>query len=312
MGYTGKHTLGMFLPLCLAAAMMCIPTSSKGSGGIEDKESTVSSEQMPRHELKLMMFLAGIFNNLGGMYGVGLNHRIRLYESESDAFSQNFFQYGITEELTPSNSVTALSILFAPTSFFDVEFRYSLAAEWFFIDLESIDEDYDPSTITDRLDDQPDRTALGHGFSVAPALQFEFSITPVTGIRFRNVGTFHWWFFGGDVYYNHISSMLYDDSFNYKNETMLFFFFPVGRRKTIECMIGPSNEFLYTSGNGRNQNALGLMSIFSGLPFFGDAEAFALIHVGAWIHNDYQDETFIPNTPLEALLVYGFELDFLN
>ncbi|MBN2531206.1 MAG: hypothetical protein JXR76_32790 [Deltaproteobacteria bacterium] len=307
-----------FFGSCIAlAAMMSMPVPSFGeSPGGNDERAPVSNEAetktAPRHSLVLTSFLAGVFNNLGAMYGMSLNHRTRLYHSDNEAFSQNFFQMGIVEELTPSNSVTSASMLVAPTSFFDVELRYSLAAEWFFIDVDSVNEDYTASNITDRLDDQSDRTKWGQGISVAPALQMEFSITEDTGIRFRNVGTFHWWFFGGAIYYNHITSMLVADGLNYKNEAMLFYYFPLGPQNQVECMLGLSSEFLYTSDNGRSQNALGVMGIFSGLPFFGKANAFALIHVGAWLHNDYQDGTFIPKTPMEALLVYGFELDFLN
>ena len=298
--------------ICFALVFLLTPSVTKGSDASEPQQNKPDApEEDTGHHLYFSSYLDFVANPLGGTLNLSLSGKLPLYKSDNIAFRYNYFKYGITQETKPTDSRSRVHVSIAPASFFILKLEYAFIVTWFFARMESMYEDYKVDEIPDRIAEQGgDMVETGHNFSIVPTLQFEFGIGDRNAIRFLNEANVYWYRFDA-IYYDWLTSLLYDRKLGFKNTAHLLHMLRIGKRRQIEWMIGISDNLVWTPSNNRYKHNLGPTTIFLGLPFFGNGTSFLLIHIGAWLHNEHQDQRFIPGTPLELLLVYGIELELI-
>jgi hypothetical protein len=267
------------------------------------------TEQVDAHESSPLAFSESVSiggNPFGILNKLTLYGQIRLYAATNPVVAYNYVEYGIQEYTTFAFSKTHLWLTLAPISIVTIQLRYTWYKNWAFLEFDSLDATYTAENLYDRFSSGYRRKpVLGHGLSIAPAIQAEVAIGDVWNLAIRNLGMFYWYFFP-EILLDWDTYLLHSRGFSYMNEALLVFHRTVGTHR-MNWMMGAFDEYIWVSDSKTRTHRIGLLSILSQIPFLGSSRAQLTILFYGWLYNQHQDYYFIPKTPLGMQVSFTFE-----
>ncbi|HCF57204.1 MAG TPA: hypothetical protein DFS52_04290 [Myxococcales bacterium] len=122
------------------------------------------AQTMPARQLIVSGDLVGAYNQLGALASLNLRYQQRLYESQSAAFTENYWGAAIQSQLSPAFALNGGVVELAPATFFRLTAGYHLIT--YFGTFNSLKTFEDCSGSLDKED---------------PRCKFKLPITPLTG-----------------------------------------------------------------------------------------------------------------------------------
>ncbi len=263
----------------------------------------------PESELALESELIGTYNRLGALLTLNLRYRLRMYESESAAFEDNFVGVSFFSQSSPAFSQNGLVVELAPASFLRLRGGYQLVTYFGILgSMHAYDDCQAPLSTSDRdsrCDFDYPITPLGSGESdrgnrAWASAQLRLKVGPVALIDTANVE--RWWFREGwdsganDYWYNelHLLPQLREDTAVLNSVSLVYEVIPERGPSDLNLMVGLSERLAWAQGTDYMMHRMGVLALGRLPKWRGMTDAAVALILEWYTHDRYKGGGALP------------------